>query len=103
MRSTTTSMAPAGERGDVLELDGGDQRTDDGGFHVMDDLVGLLIDGVHLGHSLFDFGRVEIVHNLSELLGGLTGELGGGGEAVEVERVVFLSHGGVLSGWFERV
>ena len=68
----------------------------------MDDLVGLLLDGVHLGHSLFDFGRVEIVHDLIELLGGLAGELGGGGEAVEVERVVFLSHGGVLSGWFER-
>ena len=68
----------------------------------MDDLVGLLLDGVHLSHGLFDLGRVEIVHDLIELLGGLAGELSGGGEAVEVERVVFLSHGGVLSGWFER-
>ena len=90
--------------GDVLALDrcdeGGDQRVVD----LVDQLVCFLLDLVHLGDGLLDLGGIEVMHDGVELDGRLAGELGRRGEAIVVERVVFLSHDesfgcGDVCGW----
>ena len=66
----------------------------------MDLLIGRLLDLVHLRDGFLDLIGIEMAHDVIELVRGLAGELGGSGEAVIVERIVFLCHDGSLV-WFE--
>ena len=80
------------QHGDVLALNGGDERAHEGVGDLVVLLVRSLLDLVHRVHGLLDLGGVEVAHDLVEQARGVAGGLGADGEVIPVERVVFLCH-----------
>ena len=88
-----------GEQRDVLALDRGDER----GHERVGDLVvlviALVLDGMHLVERHVDLLGMEVRELGMQQLGGAMGDVRTRDEVVEVELVLFLSHGISLYRW----